>query len=126
VTKPKKNWLEWTVFGTGLVLICAVVVYLVFSAVTRDHQGAQLSLTLGEPAIVPGGYAVPVTIVNRGDVTAEGVIIEVKSGDPINAERGELRLPFVPHGSSRSGFVTFERRPSTSSLKARVLGYERP
>jgi len=70
---------------------------------------------------------VPVTVVNHGDETAEGVRIEVvmESGGEEKA-RGELDVPFLPRHATREGWETFEQDPRTAQLKARVLGYQKP
>lgn len=72
-------------------------------------------------------FIVPVTVVNHGDETAEGVRIEVvmESGGEVKA-RGEFDIPFVPRHATREGWVTFEQDPRTAQLKARVLGYQKP
>jgi len=126
VKKPEKNWLEWTVFWAGLALLCTVAGYLVYAAATAGQSPPLLTLSLGAPRDVPGGFAVPVTVRNGGDITAESVTIEVRDGAGPDSERGEVVLAFVPHGSTRRGWVTFLRRPAPERLRARVLGYEEP
>ncbi|MGH9371846.1 MAG: hypothetical protein ACRD15_09985 [Vicinamibacterales bacterium] len=123
---PKKNWLEWTVFWAGLALVCAVAAYLAYAAATTGDRPPQLTVTVGRVEEAPGGFAVPVTVSNTGDRTAESVVIEVRSEDGPASERSEVLLALVPQGSSRRGWATFQRRPAPNSLRARVTGYEQP
>lgn len=126
MTRPRKNWLEWAVFWTGLALVSAVAGYLVYAGLTNGERPPRLVATIGAIEEVPQGFAVGVEVRNLGDVTAEGVKVEVTiTGDP-TGERGEITLAFVPHGSTRRGWVTFRQRPNAAALHARVLGYEEP
>ncbi|MGH9308618.1 MAG: hypothetical protein ACRD1U_04545 [Vicinamibacterales bacterium] len=126
MTKPRKNWLEWAVFWTGLVLVGAVAAYLVYAAAVGGNRPPQLAVHIGAIEEVPGGFAVAVEVRNSGDVTAEAVVVEVRSNEGADHERGEVTLAFVPHGSTRRGWVTFPQRPDAGTLRARVLGYEEP
>jgi uncharacterized protein (TIGR02588 family) len=129
---PRKNWLEWTVFTAGLLLLLATTGYLGYQALVYGHRPAALKVTLGEPWTPdpddPSRVVVPVTVRNEGGHTAADVTVEislVRGGDePI--ERRELTFAFVPHMSSRAGALTFEHRPDRNELRAQVLGYLEP
>jgi uncharacterized protein (TIGR02588 family) len=122
---PNKNWVEWSVFGLGALLVLAVVSYLAFEIVTRSTSPAQLTVTLGEPQPAGDRYMVPVTVENEGETSAENVLVEVSlAGDaPV---RSIVQLAFVPHGSSGNGWVMFPAEPAPEQLEARVLGFEEP
>ncbi len=124
--KPQKNWLEWTVFWAGTALLAIVAGYLTYAAVTTGKGPPRLAVSIGAVEEAPGGFAVPVTVANTGDTTAESVGIEVRHGNGADDERGELTFAFVPQGSTRRGWITFQRRPDPLRLRARVLGYEQP
>jgi uncharacterized protein (TIGR02588 family) len=126
VKVPEKNWLEWMVFWAGLALVGGVAGYLAYAATTTGRTPPRLTIAIGEPRRTAEGFAVPVTVANAGDTTAHSVTVEVRSGDGGEGERAEVTLAFVPHGSERRGWVTFERAPDASRLRARVLGYEEP
>ena len=123
----QKNWLEWTVFAIGLVLVAFTLVYLTYAGVTMGDKPPSLEVRLGMPEQQPHNFIVPITVINHGDETAAEVHIEVvmESGGA-EKERGELEIAFVPRHSKREGWVTFEQDPRTAQLKARVLGYEKP
>jgi uncharacterized protein (TIGR02588 family) len=124
VKTPEKNWLEWTVFWSSLALVLGVVSYLVHAAATTAGTPPQLVVELGAPERVPAGYAVPVSVSNRGDRTAANVRLAVALEG--SGERGELQLDFVPQRSSRKGWVTFREFPAAGRLRASILGYESP
>lgn len=127
-TKVEKNWLEWVVFGAGLLLVVCVVGYLVYDGASMGDAPPDIEVKLGAPQRRGAEFVVPVAATNRGDQTAEGVQIEVvletaEGGEP---ERGEFAIAFLPRRATRNGWVSFSRDPSTGRLKPRVLGYEKP
>lgn len=127
--KVKKNWLEWGVFGVSLVLVLGTLAYLVYDATTMGDQPPLIEAQLGAPQQQAGEFAVPVTLINRGDQTAAGVMVEVTlegNDATTEIERGEFSVPFLPRGATREGRVSFRTDPRTGQLKARVLGYEQP
>jgi uncharacterized protein (TIGR02588 family) len=122
---PHKNWIEWAVFGAGLLLLLAVAGYLVYEMATGTTTPAQLTVALGEPERTGDHYMVPVTVENAGETSAENVLVEVSvaGSEPL---RSMLQLAFVPRGSSSNGWVVFPTQPAAGQLQARVLGYEEP
>lgn len=127
MNKIQKNWVEWVVFALGLILVSATLGYLIFAGATMGHEPPSLEVRLGTPEQRQFNFIVPVTVVNHGDETAEGVLIEVvmaNGGEEI--ARGELDVAFLPRHATRQGWVTFEEDPRTAQLKARVLGYQKP
>jgi len=132
IEKVEKNWLEWGVFGVSLVLVLGTLAYLVYEATTMGNQPPIIEAQLGapQPQQQAGGFAVPVTLINRGDQTAAGVMVEVTlegdSGAAAETERSEFSIPFLPRGATREGRVSFRTDPRLGRLQARVLGYEKP
>jgi len=126
--RVEKNWLEWVVFGVGLVLVVSTLAYLVYDGATSADAPPDIEVRLGEPQRGGPGFLVPVTVVNRGGETAGGVTVEVVlegAGSP-EPERGEFTLAFLPRRSTREGWVSFRSDPRTGKLTARALGYEKP
>ncbi len=127
MTKVQKNWFEWIVFALGLILVSSTLGYLIYAGASMGHEPPSLEVRLGTPEQRQFNFIVPVTVVNHGDETAEGVLIEVvmaNGGEEI--ARGELDVAFLPRRATRQGWVTFEQDPRTAQLKARVLGYQKP
>ncbi|HEV2800098.1 MAG TPA: hypothetical protein VGW12_06365 [Pyrinomonadaceae bacterium] len=129
MSKLQKNWLEWTVFGVGLLLVLSALGYLIYDGATMGSDPPSIEVRLGAPEQREHNFIVPVSVTNHGDETAEGVLIEVllESGavgqEPI---RGELSIAFLPRRATREGFVTFQQDPRAARLTTRVLGYEKP
>ena len=124
-----KNWLEWTVFAIGGVLVLAVIGalgYEIWHGTPREE--AILEVELGEPERRGDYFAVPVLVSNRGDVTAEGVQVEVTlTTDSGQQERSQFELQFLPRQATERGYALFEADPAKAkSLTARPLGYRQP
>ena len=126
-SKVRKHPLEWIVFAVSLVLVGGTLGFLAWDALQGEDSPAALSVELGRPEPRDGAWAVPVTVRNRGDMTAEGVKVEVTLESPGMApETAEFEAAFVPRRSKREGWVAFRSDPSRGRLSGRVLGYETP
>jgi uncharacterized protein (TIGR02588 family) len=126
--KVEKNWLEWVVFGVGLLLVVSTLAYLVYDGATSADTPPDIEVRLGESRPGGAGFLVPVTVFNRGGQTAEGVTVEVSlegAGSP-EPERGEFTVAFLPRGGTREGWVAFRSDPRAGKLSARAPGYEKP
>jgi uncharacterized protein (TIGR02588 family) len=129
MSKLQKNWVEWSVFAVGLVLVVSVLAYLAYEGATMGNDPPIIEVRLGTPEQRTHNFIVPVTVLNNGDETAEGITIEVtlenaaSGGEPV---RGELTIAFLPRRATREGWVTFQQDPRAARLTARVLGYEKP
>lgn len=124
--KVEKNWLEWTVFAVGLLLVASTLAYLTYAGVTMGHEPPNLEVRVGTPEQRQSNFVVPVSVVNHGDQTAEGVQVEVVLEINGSANRrGEFNVPLLPRHGSRDGWVTFDQDPRTGRLSARVLGFQK-
>lgn len=126
--KLEKNWAEWIVFGVGLALVVSTLAYLTYDAATLGDAPPSIEVRTGQPLQQPHNFIVPVTVINHGDQTAEGVQIEVvlENGGE-EKERAEFQVAFLPRRGTREGWVAFQLDPRTvERIKARVTGYEKP
>lgn len=121
-----KNALEWTVFGLGLILVLATLVYLVREAATRGSSPPELVVDLGAPRQAAEGFQLPVTVVNRGERVAEDVSVTISLTAGTEREEAVLTIAFLPQQSKREGWVTFRRDPSGGDLKVGPVGYASP
>ena len=127
MNRPKKNWLEWTVFALSALLIAAVISFLVYETATIGNAPPDIQVQIGAPEPRTGYFAVPIEVMNKGDHTAEGVHVEiVLKGGGGNEETGDFEIAFLPRRGSREAWVTFKSDPREGTLEARVLGYEKP
>ena len=127
MNRKHKHPLEWIVFGVSLVLVAGTVGFLAWDAARGEDSPAALSVELGPPEPRAGVWAVPVTVHNRGDMTAEGVRVEVTLEAPgTQVETADFEAAFVPRRSKREGWVTFRSDPARGRLRGRAVGYENP
>jgi uncharacterized protein (TIGR02588 family) len=128
MTLPKKNWLEWVVFTASFVLVTSMLAYLVYDGLTLGDTPPTLEITSGEPELLADQYHVPISVTNRGDLTAEGVNVEVVlENGGAESERAEFEIAFLPRGATQEGQAAFRTDPrSGGQLKARITGYEQP
>jgi uncharacterized protein (TIGR02588 family) len=127
VNKPEKNWLEWTVFGVGLVLVLATLGYLARESLVREDGPPEVIAQLGTPRPSAGGYLVPIEVSNVGNDTAEDVRVPVFLNLPDGArEEAELDVAFLPRGSVRNGWASFRNDPSRGSLTVGAIAFEVP
>ncbi|HYE16281.1 MAG TPA: hypothetical protein VD968_17720 [Pyrinomonadaceae bacterium] len=126
--RVEKNWIEWAVFGIGLLLVAGTLGFLIYDGATQSGEPPTVEVRLGEPRPTGHNFTVPVTVFNRGDETAEGVTVEVtlEAGGGAEPERSEFTVAFLPRRASREGWVAFSTDPRSGRLTPRVLGYEKP
>ena len=124
--KIEKNWLEWAVFGAGAALVLGVLGFLAYDGATTADAPAEFRIELGRAERRGDGFHLPVRLTNSGGETAEGVHVEVTLEAAGRTERGEFVIAFLPRGGTREASVTFHNDPSAGTLRARVLGYEKP
>lgn len=125
----QKNWLEWLVFAISLVLVITTLGYLVYDGATFSENPPNVELELGKvQAQAKDRFIVPITAINRGEITAEGVQIEVTLNDNgKEQENAQFEIAFLPRHSTREGWVIFTTDPRTvDKIEARVLGLEKP
>jgi uncharacterized protein (TIGR02588 family) len=127
VAKPAKNWLEWSVFAVGLVLVLGTLGFLVRESFEAAGGPPEVVARLGPPRAAAGGFMVPVEVGNTGQATAEGVQVTVILELP-QSEREEavLDIAFLPRDSRRNGWVTFQSDPGRGSLRLGPIAFEVP
>ena len=124
--KIEKNWLEWAVFAAGLALVLGALGFLAYDGATAGDSPPEFRVELLPHERRGDSFHVPVRVTNGGGETAEGVRVEVTLEAAGRTERGEFVLAFLPRGGAREAAVTFHTDPGAGSLRARVLGYEKP
>ena len=126
-SKPAKNWLEWSVFSVGLVLVLVTLGYLAWESVADTGGPPDVVVRLGRAEASSGGFRVPVEVANLGKGTAEDVkvtvVLEMPQGEP---EEAGLDIAFLPRESRRRGWVTFRSDPGRGTLRVGTVGFEVP
>lgn len=125
--KAQKNWLEWTIFAVSFVIVLGTIAILIYEGISLGKKLPDPQVRLGPAEKHEGYFAVPVTIENRGDVTAENVHLAVELKLPGGeSERGEFDLPYLPRHATREAWVTFRPDPAKGKMEPMVLGYQKP
>ena len=125
--KPEKNWLEWSVFAVGLVLVLATLGFLVRESLAGSGGPPEVVARLGAPRASAGAYMVPVEVTNLGGRAAEDVTVTVVlEGDGTQSEEAQLEIAFLPRDSKRNGYVGFQRNPAEGTLRLGPIAFEVP
>ncbi|HWQ11570.1 MAG TPA: hypothetical protein VNL77_02150 [Roseiflexaceae bacterium] len=123
-----KNWLEWSVFAAGLLLIACTVAFLLYEGARTERSPPQLRAEAGMAQRAGAHYLVPVTVTNAGGRTAQAVRVEValeRGGAPV--EVAAFELDFVPGTSAGEGWAVFRSDPAAAErISARVVGFTTP
>ncbi len=123
---PKKNPLEWSIFGLSLAILAGVLGILVHQALTVGNEPARLVLELGTPLADNDPIRIPIRVTNEGDHPAIDVQIEVRGNVGGETLRSEVAFDYVSARSTRSGWVGFPGGTIPSALRPRVIGYTDP
>jgi uncharacterized protein (TIGR02588 family) len=125
---PQKNWLEWSVFALGLVLLFGTLSYLTYAGITLGDTAPQLRVELGDPSALDDLYLVPITVTNSGGAAAANVELLVELNADGTVERTNLQIDLIARGQSHEGAVFFSQDPNLASaqLRARVVAYVLP
>ncbi|CAN5425880.1 hypothetical protein BH18VER1_BH18VER1_20910 [soil metagenome] len=124
--KPRKNSLECSVFAVSAALILGIIGFLGYESATIGDRPPAIEVEIGKVVAQSSHFAVPITVRNKGDQTAEGVQIELLLRGGGGEERGQVEVQFLPRRGTRNAWVTFKSDPRSGTLEARVLGYEQP
>ncbi|NLT71106.1 MAG: hypothetical protein GXX91_10490 [Verrucomicrobiaceae bacterium] len=123
---PKKNPLEWTIFGLSLAILAGVLGILAHEALTGGDEPARLVLELGTPLADHDPIRIPIRVTNEGDHPAIDVRIEVRGTADGETLRSEVSFDYVSARSTRAGWVGFPGETIPSALRPRVVGYTDP
>jgi uncharacterized protein (TIGR02588 family) len=127
MAKPAKNWLEWSVFAVGLILVLATLGFLVRESLQGAGGPPDVVARLGRPQPSAGGFMVPVEVSNVGQETAENVKVTIILESPAGErEEADLDIAYLPRGSRRSGWVIFRSDPGRGSLRLGPVAFEVP
>jgi uncharacterized protein (TIGR02588 family) len=122
----KKNWLEWSVFALGLVLIAGVSALLLRAHLAQEGRPPAIVVTAGTPVQTASSYAIPLDIANDGDRSAEDIRIEVVLSGAAGEGRTEITVPLLPYGSRRRAWIQMSPQSSAPAVRTRVISFAEP
>jgi uncharacterized protein (TIGR02588 family) len=119
--------LEWIAGALGLAAVTAMILFMLYHAVTGSDSPPDLEVKVASVAENRSGYLVSLTIRNQGGATAEGVIVEgeLRDADQL-LERSQTTVDYTPPHSEKQAGLFFTRDPRQFNLQIRALGYEKP
>lgn len=123
----KKNYLEWSVFGLGLILILSVMGYLVYQIYTQNSIPADINVEYSLDPTQNNLYRYKLTAMNSGGETVENVVIELSLVKADSAlEKSEISFQYIPKESQRIGWITFNTNPSEAdSVVTKVISFSK-
>ncbi|MDN3725407.1 hypothetical protein QRD02_13545 [Aequorivita sp. SDUM287046] len=124
--KEKKNWLEWTVTLISMVIVSFTIGVLVYQMVVSEENPPDIVISLGKAESKTNHYTIPVTVHNKGDITAKKLSIEFTKGEGSDTEKARLEFDYVPGQSKVKGWISFTGNPDDESIKPHILGYSIP
>jgi uncharacterized protein (TIGR02588 family) len=123
----QKNWLEWSVFVIGLVLVTSVFGYLVYDALTLGERPPMMAIQIGVPERQGQHIVVPIAVTNQGDQPADDVIVEVTYEGDQEPQQSQFEIAFLPRSATGAAWASFETGSGAiGQFKARVIGYGKP
>lgn len=111
----------------GFTLIIATILFLLWSAYSKNNEPPDIDIEVTQITALSNGYLVTVTVRNSGDITAENLKIEGRLGQ---ADDGEERVSatvdyLAPRASREVGFY-FRQDPSAKELSFYPLSFQKP
>lgn len=116
--------IQWVVAALGLAVTLATIGYLVWLAGHAREAPPDVVVRVDSVYQARAGWAVTFTATNRGDRTAESVVIRARTGD--GQEEGETTLDFVPGHGQRQGGLIVREDPRGAGLGLAAEGWARP
>ncbi len=118
---------EWIVASVGLILVVSAVSFLVYQAVMENLSSPDVIVQVESVMTLRSGYLVKIKIINYGDATAEGLIVEgeLKKGEE-QIELSHTEIDYAPAHAEKRGGLFFSQDPRQGELRVRALGYEEP
>jgi uncharacterized protein (TIGR02588 family) len=118
---------EWIVASVGLILVVSAVSFLLYQAVTQNPSSPDVRVQVESVVPLRSGYLVKIKIINYGDTTAEGLIVEGElSKDEKQIELSHTEIDYAPAHAEKRGGLFFSHDPRQGELRVRALGYEEP
>lgn len=120
---------EWTTLGISLTILALVFATIVWLWMRDTAMPATVEVTPVTEAIRHEGdvWYLPLDVVNRGDATAEDVVVEAEldtgEGEP---ETAEITFSFLASGETARGTVVFTSDPASGEVTIRPVSFKEP
>ncbi len=122
----KRNILEWAVLSVSVVAIAVVVGILVVDGLAETQPAnPTVDLRVDDGYQGGGGWIIPASVRNLGNVAAEAVVIEASAQVDGEIETSELVVDFVPAGTEVEIAFAFSLEPE-GDVTLRLVGFRVP
>lgn len=118
---------SWIAAGVGLALVLGSAGFMFYQGFTGDSSPPDLVIETGK--VIPRGdrYLVPITVTNRGESAAAGLVLEgvLKAGGE-TIETSGITIDYVPSSSERKAGLFFSMDPRKFDLQVQARGFTQP
>lgn len=114
---------EWVLGILGILVALSIVGFLVVQALGRGDDVVELRAEVARVQEAQGGWAVVVTVENRGGRSAEAVVVRGELPTPDGPEEVEVEIDYVPGSSTRDVTLTFTEDPRRGELEVRPVSW---
>ncbi len=123
----RQNWLEWVVLGISVAAVVGLVGFLVIDGITDEGRPPQpvVEVRPGDGYDIAGGWMLPATARNDGDVAAESLVVRATATVDGAEEESEVTIDFLPSGSEVEISFGFLGRPE-GEVTVTVVGFRLP
>jgi uncharacterized protein (TIGR02588 family) len=123
----RQNWLEWVALAVSAVVLVALIGFLVYDGATDTGRppSPAVELHLDEAYTIDGGWIVPATVRNDGEVAAEAIVLRATTTVGDGEEESELALDYLPAGTEVEISFGFSAAPE-SEVSVQVVGFRLP
>jgi uncharacterized protein (TIGR02588 family) len=120
---------EWTTLGVSLAILGVLFAAITWLWLEADSRPATVEVTPFLDAARQDGdvWYLPVEVTNRGDNTAEDVIVEAEldTGEE-DPETAEITFTFLAAGETARGTVVLTSDPNSANLTVRPVSFKEP
>lgn len=120
---------EWTTLGISLAILALAFASILWLWARDDASPTTVEVTGVTDELRHEGDAwyLPLEVVNRGDTTAEDVVVEASldtgEGEP---ETAEITFSFLASGETARGTAVFTSDPGAGDLTLRAVSFKEP
>lgn len=120
---------EWTAFLVSLVILLALLGIVTFDLLDRGHHPPEIVVRPQPQAVQlqDGLYYLPIDVTNRGDETAQDLLIQVSIVSPDRpTQTGQIEIRFLGGGATSQATLAFRQNPARGHLQVDRVSFVRP
>lgn len=124
---PGTSHLEWSIAGISAAALGAVVIYLLFIALTSGNGPAQIQVSISDIVEHENAHVAEFVARNESATSAAGIEIVGRLTEGAKViEESSVTLDYIPQNSERRGGLMFSNDPRRYDLQVSAAGYFEP